>query len=262
MSRWMRWIALTMGVTLSVAVPSLGPHGPAALALPGLSPIFSDGFETGDTTRWSNGVGFQCTVCHGGGGNPAPPVDLSGNTETSATGVGAHRKHLLPSTWHKTVGCSECHIVPLFPAAAGHYDSARPAELTWGPLATARGATPSWDGASCFNAYCHSDGWTPSGVMVWTASPTLSCSSCHADQTTISETNMSGEHHKHVSEKGLDCAECHAATVDGAEQIIGPGLHIDGVPQVSLSVGSGWNSGSRTCTLTCHGEEHDSKSWD
>ena len=51
--------------------------------------------------------------CHGGEASNAPPNSLSGVTETTSVGVGAHQKHLDPaSTWHRPVACADCHVVP------------------------------------------------------------------------------------------------------------------------------------------------------
>jgi len=47
-----------------------------------------------------------CDGCHGTAASPAPPVDLAGNTATTALGVGAHQAHLsdMPLT-----SCATCH---------------------------------------------------------------------------------------------------------------------------------------------------------
>ncbi|MDZ7315128.1 MAG: hypothetical protein ONA69_05435 [candidate division KSB1 bacterium] len=68
-----------------------------------------------------------CNVCHGNAEHNYPPEDLSGNTSTSAMGVGAHEKHMA------LFRCSHCHVVPDSLAAPNHIDEP-PAEVhaQWG----------------------------------------------------------------------------------------------------------------------------------
>lgn len=68
-----------------------------------------------------------CNVCHGNAAHSHPPEDLSGNTSTSALGVGAHEKHMA------IFRCTHCHVVPDSVAAPGHIDEP-PAEVhpQWG----------------------------------------------------------------------------------------------------------------------------------
>ncbi|GMV40222.1 MAG: hypothetical protein AMXMBFR64_19380 [Myxococcales bacterium] len=172
-----------------------------------------------------------CDACHGSGGNPAPPVDLGGNTATTALGVGAHQAHLSPSTWHKDVACGECHKVPSAYGDAGHADTTGPAELVWGALATAQGAKPVWNAgtATCSGSYCH--GGTASGgqhtAPVWTQvdGTQTTCTSCHG---------MPPE----APHPAVDnCFACHACTVTPDNLGINPAhkdVHIDGKPTMAL----------------------------
>ena len=179
-----------------------------------------------------------CDSCHGGGGVAAPPVDLEGNTETTAPGVGAHRQHLGPSDWHKEVQCSECHIVPAELGDAGHVDTPLPAELSWGPLAAKEGAGPLYDRptTSCSGVYCHGSTLEDSGGTItapnWTVvdGSQAECGTCHALPPL-------GEHPPRT-----DCSACHGDVVDADGKIIGPNLHIDGVVEV----------GTLACD-SCHG---------
>ncbi|MCC7382011.1 MAG: CxxxxCH/CxxCH domain-containing protein [Deltaproteobacteria bacterium] len=126
-----------------------------------------------------------CDACHGGGGTAAPPLDTTGETETTARGVGAHRSHIAPSSWHAQVACTECHLVPAVSSSPGHYDSALPAELTWGPLATTENAAPNFDGTRCSNTYCHGGTMPTRGgtqrAPIWTRvdGSQGSCGNCH-----------------------------------------------------------------------------------
>ena len=180
-------------------------------------------------------ITLKCDTCHGDAGNPAPPVDVKGNAATTEIGVGAHRAHLGPSDWHKALECSACHVVPGAVDAAGHMDSALPAELTFGALATAEGQTPAWDSAAatCSSTYCH--GSTLSGgtvtAPVWTQvdGTQAACGTCHGMPPAA----------PHVPRK--DCGTCHGMVVT-SDGFVDPTLHIDGkVDVVELS-----------CS-TCHG---------
>jgi len=178
-----------------------------------------------------------CTDCHGADGNPAPPRGLHGELATSTLAVGAHRVHLSPSGLTGAIACSECHVVPATVGAAGHIDTALPAEVFApgaGVVARADGATPAWDRttATCSGVYCHGAGIqlagdpTP-GVRApgWTADDQVYCGSCHgippADAAHTPTMTIN------------DCASCHS-DIDAFGNIIVTGSpptshHIDGV---------------------------------
>ncbi|MBX7192601.1 MAG: CxxxxCH/CxxCH domain-containing protein, partial [Sandaracinaceae bacterium] len=179
---------------------------------------------------------LSCTTCHGtDGAGPAPPRDTSGASDTTVRGVGAHASHVRPSTWHRDVACSDCHTVPTAVSDVGHNDTPRPAELTWGAIATASGATPVFDGTSCSGAYCHGATLLPGGTNNtprWTTvdGTQAACGTCHG-------LPPGGGHPASGA-----CSTCHP-TVDAARNIIDPARHIDGtVDTIGLS-----------CT-TCHGD--------
>jgi len=199
-----------------------------------------------------------CSLCHGSAANPAPPVDLNGETATTALGVGAHQAHLAVSTWHAQVRCDACHQVPAAVDAPGHMDSLAPAELDWGALATADGATPSWNAPTCSNVYCHGTTLIGGGVdVVWTSVGTgqASCGSCHGTPPPAPHPQSS------------NCAQCHGEVLASDNvTFVAPDNHIDGIVQVA-STGfhpAGWaapavhgvafntQTGPAGCT-TCHG---------
>ncbi|MCA9595214.1 MAG: CxxxxCH/CxxCH domain-containing protein [Myxococcales bacterium] len=129
-----------------------------------------------------------CNACHGSQQNAAPPVDLSGHTATSFPGVGAHQTHLSGGITGRPVECVECHVVPASVDAPGHYDTAGPAELTFSGVATldhANGTnvnTPTYDGVSCTNTYCHGGSWNSNGsntAPTWTGVNQAPCGACH-----------------------------------------------------------------------------------
>ncbi len=172
--------------------------------------------------------GVACTACHGSVNNEAPPVDLSGNTQTTAPGVGAHQIHLGASTWRKQIVCTDCHIVPTNLNDHPRYNNGArlPAQLTWGALAITDGASPSFDTNTlqCSNVYCH--GSTLSGTGTnrspqWNAlTPTgTPCGSCHAIPPNANHT------------ESTQCSDCHPNILpDGT--FINPADHIDGIIEV------------------------------
>ena len=183
----------------------------------------------------------SCRACHGSPQSPAPPRDLQGNFDTSAIGVGAHQAHLTGAHSLTTpIACDECHRVPTELHSPGHLDHPLPAQVTFGQLAVADGAAPTWSHsrATCSATYCHGNGMalsrdtTPNLVRapVWTAGGSqLFCGSCHGipprDATHSLNIDIG------------DCYRCHAGTVDPAGNIIfsGPArtsLHINGVVDV------------------------------
>ncbi|RME27008.1 MAG: CxxxxCH/CxxCH domain-containing protein [Deltaproteobacteria bacterium] len=197
----------------------------------------ADGFEGSAT----------CKSCHGNEDSPAPPLALDGSTDTSALGVGAHRRHLVGGNVRSGISCKECHKVPESIDAEGHIDPL-PAEVVFGPLASqdtllrgGTGGTPEWDrqSARCSNVYCHGAA-LPGGAdkePKWTVvdGSQIRCGSCHGDPPPAPHP------------QSANCSACHPGTVrpDGRIDIEG-GLHIDGRLQV----------GQLGCD-SCHGQNGD-----
>ncbi len=178
-----------------------------------------------------------CGLCHGDWDYPAPPKDISGNTETSVVTVGAHRAHLEESDWHRPVECVDCHAVPKKMESPGHIDPS-PADLTFAKVSIADGASPQFDRtiATCAGTYCH--GSTLIGFAsadpVWTdddGSPGT-CGSCHS-------LPPGGSH-----PTDTECENCHGNVVGAGNEIIAPNLHVDGIVQFS---------GDGLSCNTCHG---------
>lgn len=176
----------------------------------------------------SGPAGDPCSRCHGSEANAAPPRSISGSRDTSAVEVGAHQLHLRDTPIRRAIACAECHRVP---AAAGDplHAAGRHAAITWGPLATAQGASPSWDRASatCSGVYCHGAilRSPPDAGPAWTyaAEPALEppsaavCGSCHGWPPPLP--------HPQVAR----CYGCHPDTArpDGTIDVAG-GRHVNG----------------------------------
>jgi predicted CxxxxCH...CXXCH cytochrome family protein len=153
-----------------------------------------------------------CSGCHGSAQSPAPPVDLSGNTFTTALGVGAHQAHLqAQSQISAPIACTACHAVPTTIDSPGHIDSPLPvvnASLTWNRTTQ-----------TCASSYCHF-----SSEPVWTSQGEVYCGSCH-------EVPPSDAAHT-PSMTLQSCNACHPGTVDPYGNIIvtnGASEHIDGI---------------------------------
>lgn len=210
-----------------------------------------DGWQTTDAFK------LGCAGdCHGSATSSAPPKALDGQTATTARGVGAHQIHLKVSSWHATVRCEDCHVVPQSWDSPGHIDDHLPAELTFSALAKSGGATPLWNGVTCSGTYCH--GATLSGGSltspVWTKvdGTASKCGACHSlppSQNHSTSTN---------------CSSCHGGVVDASMKIIDAKLHIDGKINITgghpagyanpTKHGADFNQGPQACT-PCHGAD-------
>src|SRR5512137_1517274 len=170
-----------------------------------------------------------CTSCHGDATraatalNPnlpaAPPKDTAGNTSATSPGVGAHQAHLTAGSLRGAMACIECHAVP----PQGSHPSGT-VDFSWGSLASAAGAAPSYVAAThtCAN-YCH--GATLGGAShptpLWTGGTVeVTCGSCHGiapppPHPTVSATTS--------------CGDCHS----GYSRVsVNPATHVNGVVDV------------------------------
>lgn len=174
-----------------------------------------------------------CTGCHGEGVSPAPPRGLHGETEPMSVAVGAHTAHLVAGQLRGPIACTECHRVPAAIDDTGHLDTALPAELAFGALASSSGAVPAWNrvSATCSDVYCHGggtklgmDGWPEKlATQRWTAGTgeTVYCGACHGLPP------VDGVHAP--TQTLTDCATCHPRTVGPFGNIlVANGAHING----------------------------------
>ncbi len=207
----------------------------------------------------------SCAACHGDAnrvippGTPeivkaAPPVDRNGASSPSLRGVGAHQRHVLPTTdpLSQPVACSECHAVPTDLEHVGP-TATTPATVAWGTLASANGAIPTLvppapggTAITCSNVYCHGGGpGLPLGggtltSPTWNPPSVVTCGTCHALPGGTVDTSA---WHPAIA-AGTDCGFCH----DGYSRVsVNPLVHVNGLKDVRAPFLS------TDCTA-CHGD--------
>ena len=293
------WACTTCHTALGVSSHPTGysdptVHGPDAIA--GLSTCQScHGTDFGGdlgpscnachqtTAGWSaTALTTNCTFCHGTKTKPtfvfasapelaAPPEGVAGATAAADPTVGAHQAHLTGGTYSTPIACAQCHAVP---ADLSHVSGS--VALAWGSLASADGATPTFNatGQTCTN-YCHGStlggGVNKSPSFTETdlgATAVERCAACHGSFTGTPPSLLApetGKHLRHVDGEGYRCYTCHntvAANVLNTAPALQPdrSLHLNGLKNVS-SAAFTWdpagNGGRGTCTAACHNE----RSW-
>jgi len=205
------------------------------------------------TTAWQS----DCTFCHGepnrATNKAAPPVGTQGELATSATAVGAHQAHLVAGKVAGPVACTECHAVP---TGLAHVNGT--AQLTWGGVATAGGATPSFTAqGTCASTWCHGGklGGGANTTPLWTKvdGSQGSCGTCHGLPPPSPHPQLA------------TCQACHPETITSGFAIdIAGGKHVNGVVDVQTYHPSGWappsvhglaaNANLSSCK-TCHGSD-------
>ncbi len=178
-----------------------------------------------------------CIRCHGGleTRDGAPPLDVHGNTATTAVGVGAHTAHLQAThDIAAPLACEACHERPTLEDPAAHIDGT--AAPRFGVLARARGVA-TWDrtAATC-NVYCHGGSLAGGSARqpVWTRvdGTQIACGGCH------------GAPPPEPHPQRPECWNCHPGTMKvGGGIDLATGQHVDGALQVEVG-----------CT-DCHGDE-------
>jgi predicted CxxxxCH...CXXCH cytochrome family protein len=200
----------------------------------------------------------SCTFCHGGTANPtgAPPQGTLGQTAATDRHVGAHTEHVTATANHAAIACGACHTNPSSALTPMHVDgsgSVVQAEVRYSPLNPS--GTYNTGTAACANLYCHGNGRTSAGTATWTSTAPLTCTSCHP----TNGQGMSGDHKKHIADENMECSECHQTVVNAAMGIIAPGLHVNGLKEVKMPVGT-WTPANRSCS-GLPGNCHNTKTW-
>src|SRR5262249_4512035 len=116
----------------------------------------------------------------------------------------------------------ECHVVPVDLESPGHVDTSLPAEVTFSGVASAHGARPAWNGATCADSFCHAprmadvDAGGTNTAPDWTGTAQAYCGSCHSGPPRPPPPALAG------------CGTCHT-NVDVTGAFRNPALHVNGV---------------------------------
>ncbi|MBI5511367.1 MAG: CxxxxCH/CxxCH domain-containing protein [Deltaproteobacteria bacterium] len=226
-------------------LPPPAPHPASAACALCHAPTAGPNLTVADVSTHVDGVvqatDGTCANCHGSATTSAPPPDVDRAVDTTSLTVGAHQSHLFAlSGIARPVSCSECHVVPQHLNDPGHVDTPRPAELSFGRLASSAGARPSFDAlaAICNNTYCHGatlgSGYLPEPIWTVVDGTQAACGTCHG--VPPAGTHPADDH----------CELCHLPTAGPVQVIADPTTHIDGIVQAAVD-----------CD-TCHGQNGNS----
>ena len=183
-----------------------------------------------------------CNTCHGVFANSnyiAPPVDLEGNVEVSARGVGAHFKHVYDTTGVSiNYGCFDCHQETVGNDLFVHAHIAPPpAKMSFGKIAypDSLALTPTWNNdLTCSNTYCHGafkfgniQGNNYNPLWTSTTETEAQCGTCHGEID--AEGNLVTPLPKgHSGSWTIEqCTLCHSSVVDAEGKIIDKLKHIN-----------------------------------
>jgi predicted CxxxxCH...CXXCH cytochrome family protein len=163
------------------------------------------------TVDLGDGTG-GCGACHGNGDDPTPSS-------------GAHPAHAHPAI-AAPFACAECHRVPTDVRSPGHLDATLGAEVTFGALASARGAVPQYAAGSCREVACHGAGLTGGTRTAppWLAGdPAGACGACHGIPPPAPHS------------PSVDCGAslCHGGAIAPGPSFtdLGRNAHVDGTVQ-------------------------------
>lgn len=159
-------------------------------------------------------VADRCDLCHGENNRASPPVSLSGATDATDPGVGAHMRHLdatLVGRIGKPVRCEQCHAVPTSITSAGHIDTSAPADVM-----LPAGGVYDPNTQTC-QVWCH---WDKTPGPTWTddSGDARQCDSCHDFPMSI---KRDGTPHPTSPPNATlqTCLECH---------VFSPETHVNG----------------------------------
>lgn len=191
-----------------------------------------------------------CNTCHGDpnpGGHIFPPLDLEGDTSTTAPGVGAHVAHLVTNDLTSDINCTNCHEFPPSFDAPGHIESGPPAQIVFGRRAIYHqgiNSTYDYNSHSCANTYCHGNfvakADTSQYQFIYRDANGAPTDSMYGNNVTVIWNQVDGTQAQCGSCHGLpptghqpeafpsSCSTCHTGVVDDQGNIIDPSKHING----------------------------------
>ncbi len=211
---------------------------------------------------WGTSTSLQtCQKCHGY--RSSDWNSLAGATGSSDLKVGAHFNHISSTTYKYShpLSCKDCHSASIALAtdsisAAGHYDTAAPAELVFSSLASnnssAAGGSASYSFTTraCTNVYCHGAG-LDSNVSNPPSSRNLTptwntpflvggASSLVGDGVTTPGSGDCAQCHgyppmtaTHAGKIAVECVSCHPHVNPSGTGFTDASLHINGAVDAS-----------------------------
>lgn len=208
----------------------------------GVGPACSDCHTAGSPLTATN-----CTSCHGN-----PPA---GNTPPDREG--AHSEHnVLPEV---SAVCDTCHT-GAGSGTSSHFNSTVDVDID--SAYDANSGPASFSSGTCSSVSCHgaqeTRDWSTGSINVNTE-----CEICHRDQNVANEFNsyFSGEHTMHINGEGALCTECHdTGKLSNVHfnDLATPAMNEAGQTMLDAL---NYNQTLKTCTVTCHGENHSNRSW-
>jgi predicted CxxxxCH...CXXCH cytochrome family protein len=209
------------------------------------APVFRN--MTG-SKAWRETAKFDCNGCHGNEagaswsstfGAPNYPNRYDGTLATA----NSHEKHTVGAGMTDSRGCAKCHLTTVDRGVADkmrNYSSAHLNKVR--DVAFLFPGSYTRETKNC-STYCHSNVQAPGGnglatvytSPVWGANGTMTCSSCHTDMSTLTETPeylQLGSHKRHAVDSAYACSVCHGAGYS-ASTVAAP--HADGTINVSFT---------------------------
>jgi len=168
--------------------------------------------------------------------------------------AGKHGKHATSNT----TSCNICHN-GASSYVGDHHNNV--INFSFLPAYTPKtGGSSSYNAATnrCSNISCHGGQQTPSWYT-GSIDVNTQCTSCHTYGTSQWNSFGSGEHDKHVNDKGFACTECHDTSKLAPVHF--NDLDTAAMNQAYLTINDALNYTGGQCTLTCHGEYHDVYTW-
>jgi predicted CxxxxCH...CXXCH cytochrome family protein len=213
----------------------------------------TDRCHGGGKTWGTSTVKPRCEKCHGY--RSSGWTALNGATAATDAKVGAHFNHISSAGTKKysaPLSCVECHASSIAltadsVTAAGHFDTAGPAELVFSTLAKTGSQVPAYNSPAagrCATTYCHGASLSSNSVIPtsWIAAPTWGtsfltgtagtvgngsttpgtgdCSTCHGypPMTTT-----------HNNVQATNCVTCHTHVNPSGTGFTDASKHINGV---------------------------------